>query len=573
MFLKSLLISTPTKVIREIKFHKGLNLIVDDTPSNGDTTTGNNVGKTTILKLIDFCFGKEGNVVYTDPENKKQEYKLVKDFLIKERVQIALTLVDDLDEENKRIEITRNFINRRGESICKVNDIDVAKSDLEQILQHEIFPTINVSKPTFRQIIAHNIRYEDIRLNNTLEILNPYTKLEEYETLYLFLFGCAYEEGQHKEFLMAQIKNELSYLKRLQREHTKNEYWVALSDVEREIEKLEDKKSKLNINQQLDEDLNQLTRIKEDLNAIGTKRNNLLIRKNIILESIVNFESQKFDTDLSQLRIIYQQAKALIPNLQHTFEEMVSYHNKMLENKVIFIKSDLPNIESQIAELNEDFNELRKQEYILTDKITNSDTFEELEEIINKLNDQYTRKGEYSKTISQIEDEELELKRYQEELNKIDSELFTSDYQNIVRTQINKFNAIFSDISEYLYNERYAVTQDIKSTRHNQNVYRFSIMTTNLSSGKKQGEISCFDIAYTIFADKENIPCLHFILNDKKELMHDNQLLKLAEVVNRENMQFVASILKDKLPTQLQKDDYYIIELSETDKLFRIENQ
>lgn len=55
--------------------------------------------------------------------------------------------------------------------------------------------------------------------------------------------------------------------------------------------------------------------------------------------------------------------------------------------------------------------------------------------------------------------------------------------------------------------------------------------------------------------------------------MHDNQLLKLAEVVNRENMQFVDSILKDKLPTQLQKDDYYIIELSETDKLFRIENQ
>ena len=60
MFLKLLLISTPTKVIREINFHKGLNLIVDDTP-NSETSTGNNVGKTTILKLIDFCLGRDAD--------------------------------------------------------------------------------------------------------------------------------------------------------------------------------------------------------------------------------------------------------------------------------------------------------------------------------------------------------------------------------------------------------------------------------------------------------------------------------------------------------------------------------
>ena len=95
-------------------------------------------------------------------------------------------------------------------------------------------------------------------------------------------------------------------------------------------------------------------------------------------------------------------------------------------------------------------------------------------------------------------------------------------------------------------------------------------METNLSSGKKQGEISCFDIAYTIFADQEGIPCLHFILNDKKELMHDHQLITLADIANRENIQFVASILKDKLPEQLQKEEYYVVELSESKKLFMI---
>ena len=53
--------------------------------------------------------------------------------------------------------------------------------------------------------------------------------------------------------------------------------------------------------------------------------------------------------------------------------------------------------------------------------------------------------------------------------------------------------------------------------------------------------------------------------------MHDNQLVKIAELVNRNNIQFVASILKDKLPESLKKEEYFIVKLSENDKLFRIE--
>ena len=91
-----------------------------------------------------------------------------------------------------------------------------------------------------------------------------------------------------------------------------------------------------------------------------------------------------------------------------------------------------------------------------------------------------------------------------------------------------------------------------------------------MSSGKKQGEISCFDLAYTLFADDENIPCFHFLLNEKKELMHDNQLVKISEFVNKNNIQFIASILKDKLPAEINKEEYFVVKLSQNDKLFRI---
>ena len=70
------------------------------------------------------------------------------------------------------------------------------------------------------------------------------------------------------------------------------------------------------------------------------------------------------------------------------------------------------------------------------------------------------------------------------------------------------------------------------------------------------------------------MPSMNFLLNDKKELMHDNQLVKIAQFVNNNNnnIQFVASILKDKLPITRNNPHNFILELLEDNKLFRIEN-
>jgi hypothetical protein len=207
-----------------------------------------------------------------------------------------------------------------------------------------------------------------------------------------------------------------------------------------------------------------------------------------------------------------------------------------------------------------------------TSIISKSDSFEELEALIIEMNEKFRKKGEYENIIQQLNEVEDNLKDYTKQLNEIDEELFSDNFEQLVKTQLNKFNKHFAAISTKLYGEQYAIKYDIITNKKNQRLYKFNAFNTNLSSGKKQGEISCFDIAYTLFADEENIPCLHFILNDKKELMHDNQLVKIAEFVNENKIQFVASILKDKLPTELNDEKYFVVKLSQNDKLFRIEN-
>lgn len=570
MFIKSLSISTPSKVIREIPFHKGLNLIVDQTPEEA-TGTGNNVGKTTVLRLIDFCLGKEPGSIYEDPENKRGIYHLVKDFLQEKKIIITLILVDDLDKPNKEIEISRNFLQRK-DSLCEINGVKIQKNEFETTLMQSIFPDITVDKPTFRQIISHNIRYDDLRITNTLKTLDVYTKDEEYEALYLYLFGCEYDNGSRRQELLTAIQHETKFKNRLEKQETKSAYKSALDIIDADIEKLNIQKLALNINPELDKDLLTLNEVKNKLNHVSSDITVLSVRKDIIIDTQKDFSSQKFNDDTAQLKLIYQQASALIPNLQKTFDELVQYHNQMLENKIKFVSQELPELNKRIASKNKELSLLRMTEKELTEKVICSDTFEDLEQIINKLNTLFQKKGEYESIISQINEVDETLKLKNDELKGIDDGLFSDDFKKKIDIQLSKFNKIFANISEQLYNEKYAIKCDVRVNRRGQKTYKFIPIDTNFSSGKKQGEISCFDIAYTKFADEENIPCLHFLLNDKKELVHDNQLLKIAEITDKENIQFVASILEDKLPTLLQNEDYYIVKLFQNDKLFRIES-
>lgn len=117
MFLKRLIIENKTGVIRDIPF-KGINLIVDETPENQtQQTTGNNVGKTTVLRLIDYCLGSKGESIYKDTEFSNQPNTTIQNFLINTEVLITSELIEDIEDENsEKIVIQRNFLDRKKNS-------------------------------------------------------------------------------------------------------------------------------------------------------------------------------------------------------------------------------------------------------------------------------------------------------------------------------------------------------------------------------------------------------------------------------------------------------------------------
>lgn len=568
MYLSKLTISSPGKVIRDIEFHKGLNLIVDETPEN-TTGTGNNVGKTTVLRLIDYCLGGDVDGIYRNPEDKHESYALVKDFLIGNNVIVTLILVDDLDTPSKKVVIERDFKTGRS-SLIRINGKDVTRKDFVAELESAIFPEVKTETPSFRQIIAHNIRIDNLRLENTLKTLTM-GKNEEYEALYLFMFGCPNDSAARKTQLAQELDTEKKYKRRMERNRSKNEYKAALSVIESDIEKLVERKDNLNINENLQLDINSLNALRAQINKVTSRTSLLSLRRELINETVESFDKQNFGEDVVQLEMIYKQASAYVPKMQRTFKELVDFHNTMLENKKAFVAQELPSIQEEIESLSVELERLKEKETVMAEKVLKSDTYEELEVIIVQLSELSRRKGEFESYISQIESAEKAIKEKCEEMKKIDDGLFTADFAQRLETQRDKFNKIFSEVSHEIYDEQYIISYEV-DTQKGKQLYKFHITdVANFSSGKKQGEISCFDIAYTVFADQESIPCLHFILNDKKELVHGNQLNKFAEAVNKYNVQFVCSMLYDKLPPVLRKDEHVVIRLSQDSKLFRIE--
>lgn len=571
MFIKRLIITSSKGVIRDLVFKQGLNLIIDNTPTTHTQLTGNNVGKTTVLKLVDFCLGGAPSIIYTDTENKKEVYDLVKNYLTSEKVLITLILVEDLNDPNsKEVIIERNFLTRK-EAIRRINGKDILDKDFQDELLKLLIPQQKAEKPTFRQIISHNIRYKDQSINNTIKTLDRYTSDVEYETLYLFLLGCTFYDGAKKQALLTKIKQEEMFKERLEKKQTKTAYEIALSMVEDEIEILNEKKSKFNLNENFEEDIKKLNSIRYSINKSSSLISKMNIRKNLIEEAKKEMEQSISNIDLKQLETLYSQAKVNVKGIQKTFADLVAYHNNMLVEKAKFITADLPSLMDKIKEEERTLAALLKREKEITSKIVKGDSFEELEKIIVELTENYRIKGEYESIISQLNEVENNITDLNNEIKTIDDLLFSSGFEELLKIQINKFNKHFSAISQELYGEKYALKYDKVISKNNQQVYKFSAFNANMSSGKKQGEILCFDLAYILFADEEDIPCLHFLLNDKKELMHDNQLIKVAEFVHNKNIQLVISILRDKLPEDIMKKAHIVVELSQESKLFRIE--
>jgi len=564
MFLKNLILENKLGLIREIEFHKGLNLIVDETIEKDKKTTGNNVGKTTVLRLVDFCLGSSGKNIYQDSEFKEQENNTIKDFLIDTEVIVTLTLVDDWDFPSESITIKKNFL-KHSKRIQEINgETIINEKEFDLKLKKLIFDT-SVEKPTFKQIVSKNIRDEKNKLANIVKVLNPYTKIEEYEALFLFWLGINTNTHNQKELLGKEKTREESFQKRLKKEGELSLIEQQLELVNSKIVELQQIKANFNFNEKFEAQLEELNLLKLNLSKLSTELSRLNMRRELILESKVELESERTNINVNQIELLYSKASKLIPNLQASFEETVRFHNDLLDEKIKYIEVELPSLTEKLKLISKDISSFRRREKELSEFVSASEYSEDYDYILIELNSFFERKGnlEERKKIWITSNEKLN--RISEELESINTEINSKD--SIIQKRITLFNKYFTKVSNQLYGEEYLLSTQ-KSERG------YDLIVTNIegnpSTGKKKGQIAAFDFAYILFAEEIELKLIHFIMHDQLENMHDNQLSTiLIDLANSINCQFVLPIVRDKIPSDIDIEKYIILKLSENNKLFK----
>lgn len=565
MFLKKLLINNGSEIIREIRFHHGVNLIVDETHTSNQQETGNNIGKTTLLRLVDFCLAGDGKNIYKDPEFKNKQNTKIEKFLTENNIVITLILTEDLfDDSAKKITIRRNFLARKNK-LLEINGEKYNNKEFPRKLKQLIFHS-NYSKPSFRQIISKNIRDEKNKLTNTLKILHQSTTNDIYESVYLFWLGIELADIDEKHQLLTDKKTEEKLQTRFSKEQTLSQIEQALVVIDRDIEKYVTKKDSLNINDDFEQDLENLNLIKNNLNRLSTRVSQLEMRKSLILESKEDLNQEITVVDNERIAHLYKKAKSLIPDLQKSFEEIVDFHNRMVKEKIKYITKELPELNHELKELQNKISALLNDEKIYSDKVKKSNTIDDLQLIITRLNALHEQKGTFEEKRRILRDSVAKLEDISSKLDKINKNI--SEKDTLIKERVQDFNQYFTEISNKLYAEKFILSPNKTDKGY---LLDISSITGNLGTGKKKGQIAAFDLAYIQFADNNHIQAPHFILHDQIENIHDNQILKLiTEIVASINCQYIVPVLQDKLPQNIDIEKYKILSLSQKDKLFKV---
>lgn len=577
MLLKYLKIEKDNEIIRYIPFKKGVNLIVDTTTNlSNQKESGNNVGKTTVLRLVDYCLGGKVDPIYKDFEFKSLNSK-VQSFLEKNNIIITLCLGTSFENNENDIILRKNFL-KRTQKISEINGKNYTNTkDYVYELKKILFSSTS-EKPTFRELISRNIRCDALRMDKVINYLGSFASSQTYEGIYFYLFGKEDETelSAEKNKLNTNIKFNENIIKNTFKGKTSAMIKQHLLVLENDLGSINTEKINFNINPNYNAEFNELNKIKNEISIISSKLAAQKLKLSLLKESLKEIESNNTTVNAELVAQVYKEAKLYIPNLQKSFENALTFHNKLVNNKIVFISEDMPKLKKEIEHSSLLLEEYLRKEKCINQNLIKNGSLSDYEAIVAKANQKYEEKGQLRKELEKIEELERNIAVDLDRIEKINENI--ENAAELINKNIEIFNEFFSSYSSKFYNENFVLSQDLDKKN---NVHKFIIsnLLGSIGAGKKKGIIAAFDLAYISYSNKKNIINPKFILHDRIEGIHGNQLKSLLDTVNSEDFrgQYIASVLSGKFSEEQLGNQYLeentVIQLSQNDKLFKIEEQ
>lgn len=552
-------------VIREVKFNlKGLSLIVDNT-TDVSSESGNNVGKTTVIKIIDLCLGaKSVRELYYDTDTRSENEEN-KEFLSKNKVQAELILIDD---EDKRTSIRRDLFSHGKKYI---GDDIYTEDELWYELKRLLFNSIE-QYPTFRQLISKFVRVSNAPAESMIKFLPGMPSHDVYDSIYSFLFQILRNDlVSKKNDLNAQLADCQKAITLLE----KNESIKSISVLKQKKEIIDNelrdytiKRNQLSYMETYKEELAKKRNLSSQISDLESKIQFLDFEISTIGDSLKKLSDEKSNIDISLLGEIYKEAKHYLPELNRQFDEVVSFHNQMIQNRINFIKKSQTYKQIQLDEFSSKMEVLLSEKKRITIDILDEGLLDDLNMFNQKIEELSVQKGEILQSISLLSEQE----RLKSELNTKIQEIDEQTDENTIEENLKLFNNFFSEYCEKLYSEKYLLAYNSNWKEEKKFPITVASFGGNVGTGKKKAVIVAFDLAYLKYAEAKKITVPQFVIHDKLENTHINQLKSIIEICQNIDGQYIIPILRERIDKVDVKyiEDSQVLQLSSEDKFFRV---
>ncbi|MDQ8954514.1 hypothetical protein RFH42_16310 [Acinetobacter rudis] len=573
MYLEQLIIKDKNGLlIREVEFKLGLNIVLGiKTDGQGST---NSLGKTTLLRAIDFCMDGKYPSFYQDDENKNVVNKDVLNFLKKSEPKFSLKLTKSLKHKSSfNITFSRQLISKPTSKnpnafkiIHFINDEIVDSKYYSFSLQEVLFKS-KTEKPSFRQLITKFIRKDDEQVSKILRYY-PFCSDVDYENIHFTLFGYQNpKEIEKKLFQEKAIKNLKEKIKVVD---TLKPIGIEqiISVNQNTLEELTQKRDSFKINEKYNYEEDELAKLNQKIFNIDNNISDLELNKEILINRLDIIRTSDFKDNSKTIELIYKEAQMYNIDLQKKFEQTVIFHNRMIENEKLYLEKRIQKINKKIENLQDLRTDFTVSYSNLLDNLSQNGSLAQYTQLNNEINELSKKISENNalqlQSISLNNELELLKKHHEETISLIESNINNFKVKNI-----NIFNEYFSKYSMEIYNQVYVLAFD-----KYKDIYKFEIsaVESNVGSGKKQALVIAFDLAYSAFIQdtRINLPYPRFSTQDKVEIIDSDNLQKLAELANSANCQLIFPLIEDK-SLNLKLEDSVRLILSQENQFFNIE--
>lgn len=560
MQILKLVISQNNKIIREIPFKKGLNLVINK--SEVTSKTGNGVGKTTLSKVIDCLFLGNVDQLYKDYEFNTENVE-ISQFFNKNEILVTLFY---LNHEKESQSISR--ILKQDKDLFFINNISTSKSNYEKFIKLNFF-NINSAKPTIRSIISKFIRNDSHKMLNTIKFQQSYTNAALFSEIFLYLFGFSNTQ------LLSDKKNASNLLSKRAKNLTSIKYLVKEQDPRPKLKELyeqsriiEDQIVTFSYENGSPSPLHELTKLQIEENTYNSDILHIERKISNIENTIKILNESPKKQLLDELNQIYEYAGVSIDQPLKDLSNVVDFHNNLIDKKQKFIGKELPLLKSQLQILFEKILSINLAKNILMKELTSNENLELLSKKIQELSQLRTDIGKLEGLIEQQAKAENDKNLAEIKLQDLSIEILKNF--NVVEDFIKILNIEFNNNYNFLYGENINLEFSYDDQKGILNIQIEN--NANPEGGKKKAEVISFDQAYITTLSTLNIHRPNFVFHDSIEDIDKNQINKIFELSEKLNGYEIISMLSDKIDSNIlvQYNDCIILELSDEDKFFKV---